>query len=65
MKLVGGVAVLDAVDKDRLRLDDTATIRPERLSLYVQPLAKLVGPSYRTIRLAKTKTAATMDTLSR
>lgn len=45
MKLFVGVAVLEAVDQGRQRLDDTVTIRTEDLSLYVQPLAKLVGPS--------------------
>jgi beta-lactamase class A len=49
MKLVVGVAALDAVDKGRVRLNDEVTIRSEDLSLYVQPLAGLVGKSgYRT-----------------
>jgi beta-lactamase class A len=45
VKLMVGVAVLDAVDSGRQRLGDTVTIRTGDLSLFVQPLAKLVGPS--------------------
>jgi beta-lactamase class A len=45
MKLVVGFAVLDAVDAGRIRLADTVTLQTRDLSLYVQPLAKLVGPS--------------------
>jgi beta-lactamase class A len=49
VKLVVGVAVLDSVDRGRRRLDDAVTIHKEDLSLFVQPLAELVGPSgYRT-----------------
>ena len=49
MKLVVGVAALTDVDKGRRRLDDAVTVRTRDLSLYVQPLADLVGPSgYRT-----------------
>ena len=49
VKLVVGVAVLDTIDNNRRRLDDAVTIRTRDLSLYVQPLAKLVGQSgYRT-----------------
>jgi beta-lactamase class A len=49
MKLVVGVAALDDVDKGRRRLDDAVTVRTQDLSLYVQPLADLVGPpGYRT-----------------
>jgi len=49
VKLVVGVAVLDSVDKGRRRLDDAVIVRTEDLSLFVQPMAKLVGASgYRT-----------------
>lgn len=49
MKLVAGLAVLDEVDRGRLHLNDPVTIHRADLSLYVQPLAKLVGPAgYRT-----------------
>ena len=49
MKLMVGVACLDAVDRHQMKLDDAVTIHKEDLSLYVQPLAKLVGPAgYRT-----------------
>lgn len=49
MKLVMGAAVLDSVDRRLRRLDDAVTIRTQDLSLDVQPLAELVGPSgYRT-----------------
>jgi beta-lactamase class A len=45
MKLVVGVAVLDTVDKNQRHLDDAVTVRRKDLSLYVQPLSGLVGPS--------------------
>ena len=49
MKLVVGVAVLDQVDRGLLRLDTPVTVHTADLSLYVQPLARLVGPEgYRT-----------------
>ena len=49
VKLVVGVAVLDSVDKGRWRLDDTVIVHTKDLSLFVQPIAKLVGASgYRT-----------------
>lgn len=42
MKLIVGVAVFDAADSGRLDLNGSITIRREDLSLYVQPLAKIV-----------------------
>ncbi len=49
MKLVVGAAAMDAIDQGRLRLDEPVVVRREDLSLYVQPIAKLVGPDgYRT-----------------
>jgi beta-lactamase class A len=49
MKLVAGVATLDTIDKGQRRLEDVVIVRRQDLSLYVQPLANLVGPSgYRT-----------------
>lgn len=42
MKLLVGLAVMDAVDHGRWRLDDAVTIRKRDLSLAVQPLARLV-----------------------
>ena len=42
MKLLVGLAVMDAVDHRRWRLDDGVIIRKQDLSLAVQPLAKLV-----------------------
>jgi beta-lactamase class A len=49
VKLVVGVAVLDSVDRGQRRLDDAVIVHQEDLSLFVQPLAELVGPSgYRT-----------------
>ena len=44
MKLPLAVAVLDAVDQGTLRLDDPILVRKQDLSVYVQPIAKLVGP---------------------
>ncbi len=45
MKLPVAIAVLDAVDRDQLRLDDPVVVRKEDLSVFVQPIAKLVGPN--------------------
>lgn len=42
MKLVVGMAVMDAIDKDGWRLDEQVVVRKQDLSLYVQPIAKLV-----------------------
>jgi beta-lactamase class A len=42
MKLLVGLAVMDAVDHGRLYLQDSVTIRKQDLSLAVQPLAALV-----------------------
>ena len=44
MKLLVGFAVLDAVDTKGWRLDQPVTVHKEDLSLYVQPIANLVGP---------------------
>lgn len=49
MKLLVGLAGMDAVDRQVWRLDETVIIHQRDLSLYVQPLAALVGPNgYRT-----------------
>jgi beta-lactamase class A len=49
MKLLVGLAVMDAVDHRRLKLEDRVIIRKQDLSLAVQPLAKLVtGDGFRT-----------------
>ncbi len=49
MKLLVGFAVLDGVDTKGWRLDEPVTLRKEDLSLFVQPVSKLVGPQgYRT-----------------
>jgi beta-lactamase class A len=45
MKLLVGVAALDAVDHQRWRLDEQVTINRQDLSLNIQPLADLVGDS--------------------
>ena len=44
MKLVVSLATLDAVDARELKLDDRVVVHRQDLSLYVQPLAQLVGP---------------------
>jgi beta-lactamase class A len=44
-KLPLAVAILDAVDRGTARLDERVVIRPQDLSVFVQPLAKLVGPN--------------------
>jgi beta-lactamase class A len=43
-KLALAVAVLDAVDRGAWRLDEPIEVRRHDLSVYVQPIAKLVGP---------------------
>jgi beta-lactamase class A len=43
MKLLVALAVMDAVDHGRWRLDDRVVVRKQDLSLGVQPLAKLVS----------------------
>jgi beta-lactamase class A len=49
MKLIVGIAAMDSVDHRKLQQDDPVLVRRQNLSLYVQPLAKLVGDSgYRT-----------------
>jgi beta-lactamase class A len=42
MKLLVGLAVMDAVDTRGWRLDESVTLHKEDLSLYVQPIANLV-----------------------
>ena len=43
MKLVVGMAVMDAVDRRGWSLDEQVTLRKQDLSLYVQPLANFVN----------------------
>lgn len=45
MKLLVGVAVLEAVDRKAWRLNESVHITKQDLSVYTQPLAQLVGPS--------------------
>ncbi|WP_035957842.1 class A beta-lactamase [Bryobacter aggregatus] len=45
MKLVVGIAVLDAVDHRGWKLEDPVLVRKQDLSLFVQPISKLVGES--------------------
>ena len=45
MKLVVAMAVMDAVDHGKMHLGDPIIVRHEDLSVYVQPIAKLVGPT--------------------
>jgi beta-lactamase class A len=42
MKLIVAMAVMDAVDRQGWRVEDEVVVRREDLSLYVEPLAKLV-----------------------
>jgi beta-lactamase class A len=44
MKLIVGMAVMDAVDHGQLHLQDAVVVRREDLSLFVEPIAALVGP---------------------
>jgi beta-lactamase class A len=49
MKLLAGLAAMDAVDRRGWRLDEPVTVRQRDLSLFVQPIAKLVtATGYRT-----------------
>ena len=49
VKLLVGFAVMDAVDTQGWKLDTQVEIQRKDLSLYVQPLEKLVGPNgYKT-----------------
>lgn len=49
MKLVVAVAVLDSVDRRAISLDQPVTLHPADVSVFVQPIAKLIGPDgYRT-----------------
>jgi len=49
MKLVVAIAVLDAVDREVIRLADPVVVKKEDLSVFVQPLKKLVtADGYRT-----------------
>ena len=43
MKLLVGIATMDAVDRRGWKLDEQVVVRKQDLSLAVQPLAKLVG----------------------
>jgi beta-lactamase class A len=45
MKLCVATAALDAVDAGRWRLDDAVVVHKQDLSVFVQPMAKLVGPA--------------------
>lgn len=44
MKLIVGMAVMDAVDRGQLHLQDAIVVRHEDLSVLVEPIAALVGP---------------------
>jgi beta-lactamase class A len=49
MKLLVALAAYDAADRGALSIDDTVLVRREDLSVYVQPIAALVGrDGYRT-----------------
>jgi beta-lactamase class A len=49
MKLIVGAAVLDRVDRGAWKLDTEIVVYPRDLSVFVQPIAKLVTPAgYRT-----------------
>lgn len=42
MKMLVGMAVMDAVDHGRMRLDERVIVHKKDLSIYMQPIAKLV-----------------------
>ena len=43
-KLWVSIAVMDAVDKGQLRLEDKVTLRKSDMTLFHQPIASLIGP---------------------
>jgi beta-lactamase class A len=45
MKLPVAVSALEAVDAGKWRLDDEVVVHKQDLSVFVQPIAKLVGPN--------------------
>jgi beta-lactamase class A len=45
MKMLVGMAVLDAVDHNGWKLDDKVLVHRKDLSLFMQPIAEKVGPS--------------------
>jgi beta-lactamase class A len=44
MKLPVAISALEAVDQSKWHLDDEVLVRKQDLSVFVQPMAKLVGP---------------------
>jgi beta-lactamase class A len=51
-KLWVSIAVMDAVDKGRLRLEDKVTLRKSDMTLFHQPIASLIGPDGYTTTIA-------------
>lgn len=61
MKTIVGIAALEQVDKGRWKLDDQILIHRKDLSLYVQPIEKLVGPNGWQTTLGDLIRRATVD----
>lgn len=51
-KLWVAIAVIDAVDKGQLRLDDQVTLKKSDMTLFHQPIAGLIGPNGYTTTIA-------------
>ena len=51
-KLWVSIAVMDAVDKGELRLEDKVTLRKSDMTLFHQPIASLIGPDGYTTTIA-------------
>ncbi len=51
-KLWVAIAVMDAVDKGQLRLDDQVTLKKSDMTLFHQPIAGLIGPNGYTTTIA-------------
>ena len=51
-KLWVAIAVMDAVDKGKLRLEDQVTLRKSDMTLFHQPIAGLIGPNGYTTTIA-------------
>jgi len=61
MKLVVSLAALDAVDRHALELNEQIVVHREDLSLYVQPLAGLVGAEGYTVTIGELIHRAIVD----
>jgi beta-lactamase class A len=57
-KLWVSIAVMDAVDKGQLRLEDKVTLRKSDMTLFHQPIASLIGPDGYTTTMTQSDNTA-------